>query len=393
MDFVTDHSPLVTGAFGRSDTFVAGLEMLPGSIAWHIDCSGIPMDLRPAVDTILHAINEKLPSASPEKPLVVLFTETHTKAAQLWPLPLVAKELSQQGSPATVAFESPHNFWAWAVEKGEMFTVPEELRTEPGWHHDLSGRSALSADLGWMVSHHSPVSRFSTLATLYRLSRMEGSPLRFLFNDAAKADGRLDLNDPLTARTVQAYREENPYLLSRKKAPTPFSPEGIACRNRIMVGEAMAYARQHGRSIILQQNGTNHALGNKRHGFGFKDSLYALFQQAGATVIPVLYAPKEGNSALVGLSQKARAALSQSIILYGLADDSFLRQEEEGCSSWETRESEYAFLGNLQAASGENVQIHEIGDQSLWRCIARYEGEQILDRDSTTKNAPNPCPL
>ncbi len=380
MDLGTDHSSPAMGAFGPSDTFVAGQDVPPGSIGWHVDCSANPLDLRPAVDTILHAIEEKLPSASPEKPLVVLFGEAHDTPAQIQLLPLVAEQFAAQGHHFSIAIEMEHNFWL-----GCRHNTPRTLREMPGYQYDPDGLAALSAFLNTWLPQYAPLSNLDLMATFYRIVSDSDGRVKALFNDAAREGSiygliTLDFDDPLTKRAGKQSRFQG----SLKRNNCPYgSPEGMAIRNQAMAQSAMDHARSHKIPIIFQKTGASHVLGNTKKGNAFEASLYSLFSDKGAQALAIYPTSRRHGPTLNTPPPEARDAFRHTVVIDGLSEKSF-------CIS--DKDAEAVFVNALRRKSGKNTKLrdHAYGsfEAAWWRAIARIHSKNIINNNVPETSTP-----
>lgn len=381
MDFIRDHSRPAIGAFGPSDTFIAGRDTPPGSIGWHVDCSANPLDLRPAVDTILRAIDEKLPSASPEHPLVVLFGEAHDTPAQRYLLPFTAHRFAAQGHRFSIAIEQDHNSWSVLMNAaGFGIRIPDALHQRPGHLHDPNGLATISAAIAHINPLYAPSSFHDILARHYRLASHSRGKIKLLFNDAACISEEsshasiLNLNDPLTAWVAQSsYPSQS---MEHLNFPSR-SAEGIAVRNRIMAEIALNHACRNNIPIIFQMTGLVHVFGDVFWNFSFTDSLYNRLTRSGAKVLPI-YIRRELYSPVI----ETTAVLPHSVVINGLSKRQF-EADDSGYAGY-NHAPEDAFIKSLFLESGQGKTKIENPKPALrqiwWDAASLYHSAGILAR-------------
>lgn len=324
-----DRSSPTKGAFGPASCFVAGRDAPKGSIGWHVDCSDNPMDLRPAVDIIVRAIEETLPRVPSGSPLVVLVGEDHRMPTHKLLLPFLTMQLAQLGHHFSAAFEHPHDICVRVADNLNI-GVPLKLRTAPGYWYETDGKAALSSYLGLCLSPLAPLSHLNGLRTLYHLVNNSGGRVRAVFNDAVENNGgMLDLGDRLTKAAVNVYAHVRGKDLSAIKLDTTESG-GMACRNLAITYIALRHLSTWGAPILLQQTGVDHVFGNVCDREEFQDSLMKFFTREDARVVPVFPTSREDHYGLNIAPLEAREAFAQAVVIDGLAEDQFGRELWEG---------------------------------------------------------------
>lgn len=369
------------GSFNPSTTFLAGRDAPAGSIGWQVDCSGNPLDLRPAVETILRAIDEILPTVPSGSPLVVLMGEAHTMPAQILLLPLLATRLAERGSRFSVAFEDSYDFWARQAQG-----IPETLRQEP-WHlHDADGLGVLSVDLACTIRNYAPCSSAETKATVYDLVRQSEGRVKALFNDAAKTeDYELDFSDPMVRSFLKRNWLRAMFFRSIRQGASVY---GMACRNDIMAKLALEHTHRYNVPVLLQKTGDHHVLGHgKRLPFG--DSLYSCLLRESATVLPLIHQGVDCDDPKRGLPSAAYGVLRHSVVIRGLSDARFgLEEWEESAGllnqGWEQKAAEISFVRALLRESGLSPKFRDHTTDPFecaqWRTKAKSHADQILNR-------------
>ncbi len=368
--------------FEPSDRFLAGRDMPPGTLGWYVDCADNPMDLRPAVDAITRAIDETRAKAPDGTPLMVLFGENHVCPTHAHLLPFVANRLRARGENFVVAQEGAFNLWTQIASRGMGFLVPEDLLRQPFYLYDETGRSALSALLGYGGAAMAPVSTHNILAFL------QEKGLKVVFNDASYIPRlrELDLENPVVARAVQAQSRRNgpqgvlaacaikDYEWKNENLnKDPTSPEGIAIRNAVMTDLAVDFAGRHKAPVILQQIGLSHLFGYAADGCAYTDSLHAMATHRGLKVVSVFSTKSRDDYGLNLLPFGAQGALKDTVVIDGLGEDEF------GHGSGGP-ELEKAYLHGILEASGNEISFYDVeGSREDWRARAQEEAEQILN--------------
>ena len=356
-------------AFEPSDRFIAGRDLPPGTLGWHVDCAPNPMDLRPAVETILRALDETRAKGTDGKPLMVLFGEVHSVPAYCHLLPFVANRLHARGEDFVVAQERPFNLWAEATAWGMEPSVPEDLLRQPSYLYDETGRGAVLSALCCVQIGMAPVSTHNELAFF------QDKGLKVVFNDVARDRFLLeiDLENPVVARAMQAQPRRNHLHCDGRNST---APEGIAIRNAVMADLAVDFARRHKVPFILQQTGLTHLFGNEtdRRACAYADSLHAMATHRGMEVLAVLPTNHHYKCGLNLLPSGAQRALKDTVVIDGLAEDEFGHEYKDPAM-------EKAHLCEMLTASGNEIPFYDVGaNLEEWRGRAREEAKNILEK-------------
>ena len=324
--------------------------MPAGSLGWHLDCAENPLDLRPAADLILRAIDERRTALPAGTPLVVLMGEDHLMPTHKELQHLVAKRLRQRGERFTVNFEEPHDFWAKIATKNMSICPPPGLEHMPG-AYDMDGAAVLSSILGF---DRLPLLHSNIMAFCYH-SRVNAG-----FNDAARNGYDLDLKNPLTAAMAAEHFQQTGQTPAKNYTPCQH-PIGMAIRNRFMAKQALRHAEQHQAPLILQQTGGEHIFGHESKKYLYQDSLCARFRLAGAAVLPVFLTSVTDYYGLNVLPAEAHRELPHSVVIDGLAESEFGNEA-----------AERSFLADIHAASGHELDFYDVAGQK-----ADYESRAL----------------
>ena len=372
-------------AFQPSDTFRAGRDMPEGSIRWHLDCADNPLDLRPAADLIIKAIDERLAEIPPNQKLAVVMGEYHMKPTHIALQRLVVQRLhrrQQSGGPTfTVHFEEPHNDWSQDTQNLMNINVPKGLFYRPG-RYDLDGRATLSSELVFGFTDDATYSRKNLQAACYRLTG-----LRTQFCDASKSYQyyrHLDFKDPLNWSAMISLFWHSPwryFIKSRTARPT-----GVAIRNAVMLKNSMDFVSQE--RLMLFCAGMYHIAGSDL-GDKFKHSLCGLFNKKGVAVLPVILTSKENSLGLNKLPQAAFPTLRDyGVVIDGLGDkDMNVRISDYG--------EEEQYLKAINAASGGELTYIDIKERQKYVNveIARQHAQELIARYTADRKPPGHEPV
>lgn len=313
-----------------------------GLSPYHINCSANPLDLRPAVDITLKAIDDRLATLPEGTPLVVLVGENHDTPAHRVYQQLLASRLLARETDFAVAMEWPHNQLA-VVAKEEM-----GIPVSKGLYYEISaldtdGRGVLSAFMGFGTSIYAPLSKHQVIGFCCH------NVIKTIFNDAADINGRtaLDLRDPFTAAVGRI---------------STAGPDGMAIRNRVMARRGVDYVCRQGLPIIIQPVGLAHVFGWHDQKVFYEDSLCAAYRKAGAEVLPVFITRPAHSYGLNRLPEEAYPALAGSVLIDGMAENGYNFFSLSRLWGGEKR-----FIKKLQVESGGGLEFYDVeANKKYW---------------------------
>lgn len=343
---------ITPAAFKPSDVLRVGRDMPKGSIGWLADCSDNPMDIRPAVETILRAIDEKRATLPEGQTLVVPVGESHARPTHSSIFTLLAKEMKERGDNFVVSLEQDHDKWKTRLEK-TIGIHPKHIPDRSVHEVDPYGRDSLLTLLTYINVTNAPFSHDNLLEFLYQ------NDIKTIFSDAAATGGRilrLDLRDSLTRHATLKYLHESSLLDKMRFAfKTPFlsytSPGAMAIRNDIMKTLTLEYARKNQAPIALLHCGRGHIFGNAQEKDPYAVSLDALFRQE-AAVLPVFITREYSwHGGLNTLEKRAYPFLRDSVVIDGIEDTMFYCDEGGGIGTSKdplTGQAEIDFLRKIR---------------------------------------------
>lgn len=294
---------------------------------WRVSCAANPYDLRPAVSTIVGAIEETLASMPPDEPLFVIMGEDHGHTAD---------KLLQQA--VLTHLTTPENRSTFRPALGYEFShdMPERILkpylTGNEWktiqrHNKLGDLNPLIA---MTVASDDASCAFTNLFTF-----AASSNLRTAFNDAVINYGKdpslsyLNQKDPETRRLITQYapQELDHRIIARSRT-------GLYLRNIMIVENALVHAKAAQARVYIQQCGKAHIAGIQ-NGFYFapsyfpyKESLMTLFHERQARTLAVI--TDSGDKFPSELPRKSLPAVNAAgIIIENLAGENF-RNTPEG---------------------------------------------------------------
>lgn len=321
--------------------------MPEGSIGWHVDCADNPLDLRPAVATILRAIDERRAALPKDEILVVPVGEIHACPTQVWVFTLLAKEMKARGHDFVVSLERSHDTW----KRNREDYPPAQIPDAPAHEIDPDGTLSLLELLSMPYKGHAPTSEKGLLRFLYE------EKIKTVFNDASIRDNGvfslLNRHDPLTRAAIKDHFSGAGLT---KRLCFAFSslesPDSFAIRNKISTALSLKYARQNEVPIVLASHGSRHLFGNTLKGTPYKDSLDALSGKQ-AAVLPVFMTVGRFQTGLNILEEDAFPSLKHSVVIDGLGEDGFLYgHHDDGEPGSPTYLAESAYIDQIRQATG-----------------------------------------
>jgi len=273
--------------------------------------------------------------------------EQHDVAAQIMLEQIIVSRMQAQRSDLMFAYESSHNYMENLIQEN-VDSLQDNL-IETIKFYDRGGQKTLNGYLGFYKRAAAPVAANNLLALCHEKN------ITTSFNDAAQTapTGVLDLSDPETASVVKGFD-----FLSRGLADM-FPGAEVAVRNVFMAKRAMKDASRNQASIILQSTGLAHVFGNARDGFLYKESLCATYKAAGARVLPLFVTSEVFNTGVNTIPKGAYKDLVQSVIVDGLADNTFYTKKYASRHRLPYAEgAEEAFFDRVRAASGNDSGLH-----------------------------------
>ncbi|WP_435641790.1 hypothetical protein [Micavibrio aeruginosavorus] len=344
-----------------------------GVAAHYINCSSNPYDLRPAANIIVGAATKMRAELPDDVPLVILIAETHNISAHLELQHLVAATFHDQGTAFAQAMERPCNALAHMMTEGMGLDVGRGV----GYYDSLiqfdpRGTASLAASIVCMHPEWAPVAEKNFNAFLYH------NDIPTIFNDAARDYSlnmaMLDITDPLVEAGALIYTRDDEYVSDA------VSSSGMAVRNWGMVKRGLAFMQDHQLDLMIQNSGAHHMLGCRSDGYGYAESLSALYQKNGAAVLNVFLASPDPTGGIGIIPEDGRADLARGVLIEGVAGEIFCDRDYDG----EDRDkynyqdgAEQAFITEkLHRESGHLLQFFDIAahkdeyeEEAIKHCI------------------------
>ena len=271
-----------------------------------VDCSANQLDLRPAVDEIMSAVNWILDRIPEDVPLVILAGEDHWRSIHVVLQQVVLAECLKSKIPVALGFELAHDYADRLVESGKIISFDA---------------FNFSKEVKNYAAYQSYPTKLAPLAHKALLSFCLRNGISTSFNDlSVKGSGsswKINLEDDFTrAMFAEAFGSE----LNEDVSPT--KSNGINLRNRAIVSNAMSHIKRARSRLYVQATGSAHVFGYEDFGWPYDESLCKKFFEEGCAVLPVL---PESSAEFSGFSfpPDASEALQQSIIIKGLRADYF----------------------------------------------------------------------
>ena len=328
-----------------------------GIAGHYINCSANLYDLRPAANIIVGAAAKMRADLADDVPLVILIGETHNISAHLELQHLVAATFHDQGTVFAQAMERPSNTLAHMMTEAMGLDVSRgEGYYDSLIPFDPRGTASLAASIVCMHPEWAPVAEKNFNAFLYH------NDIPTIFNDAARDfslnHAMLDMTDPLVQAGALIYTRDDEYVADA------ISSSGMAVRNWVMAKRGLAFMQDHHVNVMVQNIGAHHLLGCRSDGFGYAESLSALYQKNGAAVLPVFLASSDMAGGVGIIPNAGRADLARGVLIEGLAPDIFCDPDYDG----EDRDkynyqdgAEQAFITEkLHRESGHLLQFFDI---------------------------------
>ncbi|MCB1538584.1 MAG: hypothetical protein H6865_05685 [Rhodospirillales bacterium] len=322
-----------------------------------------PFDIRPAVDAIVEAFNAAASCATLQRPVILLFGESHANALHKIVQLGVLSRLKDQGLKFGFGYEYPYDL----IEQVFGRVVSEDS------HPDLL--SAMKRDpLGVAIVRwkrpFAPVTR-DHLFYFCRASR-----IRVAFNDVSRVDDLVVVEDPATQKVMARLFGHEPDILP------VHHPLGLYARNAFMAERIMRRTRAAHPCVYIQHCGMHHVFGTHTSE-AYRQSLSYQLAAHGAAVVPVYFDEMEQPD-LAEIPSEAVGAMPKHSVLIQTQDNpryfaprylkkNFKKIQEEGYR--EPDMSERAYLDAVREASG---RIFDIPDVDGW--LARIKAERARHR-------------
>lgn len=344
-----------------------------GIAAHYINCSANPYDLRPVANIIVGAAAQMRAALPDDVPLVILIGETHNMSAHLELQHLVAATLHDRGTVFAQAMERPSNALAHMMTEAMGLDVSHG----DGYYDTLipfdpRGTASLAASIVCMRPEWAPVAEKNFNAFLYR------NDIPTIFNDAARDfslnETMLDITDQLVQAGALIYARDDEYVSDA------VSTSGMAVRNWVMAKRGLAFMEDHRINVMVQNIGAHHLFGCRNDGYGYTESLSALYKKNGAAVLPVFLASNDPAGGIGIIPDAGRADLAHGVLIEGMAGDIFCASDYAGDDRDKYNHgdgAEQAFITEkLHPASGHLLQFFDIAahqdeyeEKAITHCI------------------------
>lgn len=256
------------------------------------------LDLRPALDRAMGAIDALQSALPPEQKRVVLIGEWHNRPAHLaFEQALIARlhrDAANDNRSIAVGLEVPHDMlWRDHPET----CLPDRrafkaARRVPAAACDRDGAKGLCVYLT-----KTELRTFAPQSHVARGAMLQRNGISVRFNDAAPTwAGQIDRFDPVNAAILDRVAPLRPSLIDRflyaafrlSPSPPPPSPEWMAQRNHVIAANAMAHFHDSGAHTYIQICGSAHLFDD------YPTSLTSLFRKAGCGVVALRLRGPEG---------------------------------------------------------------------------------------------------
>lgn len=327
-------------------TFVPGRDH-KDMLGYHADLSANPNDLRPAVDIIMKAIDNRRAEVGAAVPIVVEMGETHDEPTTVALQQLLAARLNERGDDFTFNFERPHN-WGNVVARHSLKMAkdfPDELYQSPSAKYDPKGTALLTSYMGAGEGiTHAPISHDNLKAFLL------DHEIPTAFNDAAIWGKGLDSDDP-TFRAVAEGRDAS--QISNM----------LAIRNSVMAKLGVEY----GNELIIQSAGGRH-LFDDQNGVTLSEA----YKSAGASVIPVLITVEKDDFGINTVPARHQSDLMRTVVIDGIGENPYHMGQEE---------DERKYLAEISRNSGNELEVYDVdGNRERYLHDAHQKWDRVVER-------------